>query len=765
MRNLTFILLFLFCLPVFASPIFFKCDQQGQMSEFLTGKEVLQGLEKMQTLMGGNKTKLYDALCEGRTECEKTLTQVLALNKISDESAKAQRDELLVKLRSQMNASPIVKANQAAFDLEKKIRDSSAEVAACRQTLVSLKPDDWVKNDCVTFYYPFKSEYTYASGFKFRNGKLEKQGCAKSQDLQAAIRKALIMGVDPAMYLSIGLMEGGFKGWEGLYLDPIGIMKSLGCPETKSDVTKHGEGKLHSYGNSHKISPILIKDPKLSERMQTYLKTLPGEVKAGKQYYCADVSSGGTTVLEQADPKKCCMEMNFVSQNHHGMKEAFVQHYMYKMRSQRPYGSSDPAFRMQAFNGFTKLMGGAESVSVFRSGIDYTKQPAYGYQSMDYILNNLAANPWLVREIESQKKALNLKENPPSILCEGSSAGPHYIDSRHYFNLHRNSIRMSSILNKPYNEMTERQKKVINGEIDHMLQKGLFPDTINGKSLPKVNSVTNYKPIKFGVETSEGKKDSFENSAYGYGESNQTKNLSHFIKAEELTNGFTFESKDLSYVMSGLDGKPLKLTQGSTMFEIPGYMIMLTLPTTATYSDGTVIKTEGFGSQKCFEANKKETDCHKLFQSGIMYKNVSVVNDKGEGYKVDFKKTPANTSQGMYGSTAVLNSVVDNKVTFNDGKSWVHWKTEQSQDEKKEASSSLPEASRAELVSYYFKNLHKGRSTIEKASYFGTWKDMTDEDIQTMSDALNSSSKSGVIESGNQPVQIQTDANIGLQGN
>jgi len=50
-------------------------------------------------------------------------------------------------------------------------------------------------------------------------------------------------------------------------------------------------------------------------------------------------------------------------------------------------------------------MGGAEGVSPWRAGVNYYKNPAYGYQVMDFILNTLMFNPYISAKIDelSQK--------------------------------------------------------------------------------------------------------------------------------------------------------------------------------------------------------------------------------------------------------------------------------------------------------------------------------------------------------------------------
>jgi hypothetical protein len=715
----------LFSNALFASPIFFKCDEKGQLSEFLTGEDVLKGLQKMQVLLKGNNKKLFEELCTGNIECEKTLSQVLTLTNISTETAKKKRDDLLIKLKTEMNAVPIAKVSAEAQELEKSIREAAAGAAACRQSLVSLNPDDWVKGDCVSFYYPVKNEYTFASGYKIKTGQAESQGCSTPDELKVAIRKALIMGVDPVMFLSIGLMEGGFDGWKYLSLDPIGTKRAMGCPEKKSNVTRKDEKKLVSFGNFHSISAALVKDKNFNDRAQNFLKDSKEKVGPGKQYYCSSVTEASVSFKDKPGPNDCCLELDFKTDNVEKVSEALVQHYMYKLRSERPYGSSDPAFRLQSFNGFSKLMGGGEAVPAFRGGVDYTKTPAYGYQAMDFILNNLQSNPWLLREIEVQKKTLSLSNFPPSILCEGNPKGSYHVDSKHYLNLHRQSARMNSIMNKPFTSMTEREKRVMTKEIEYMIEKGLFPEKINGKTVPKPKPQQSLANLTFelpkqSIETSEGIKDEIQMATF---DGSTKKKLNGFLPAN-LNEGFTLEVQGLIYEVLPLEGSLLKLQPQISSVMHPASMIAATFPMNYEFEDGSSVKVKGNGIQECFDNKKVSSNCIDLVvtNANVGYKMTS----PGSGYHLKIKKSDSPSSEAIRISTA-------------DGNKWVQIKTliEKPNLELKATPVDEPKVkvSMAELVSYYFKNLHHTRNTIEKASSFGPWKDLTDDEIKLIGES------------------------------
>ncbi len=725
MRILIFLSSLLFTSLALTHPIFYKCDQNSQMSEFLAGEEVLAGLKKMQAALGGDEKKLFETLCRGKTECEKNLSQVLALTRISQESAIKERGLLLSKLQSQMKVSPSTQTPDELVNLEKSIRSTAAEIAACRQTLTGLDPDAWVIDGCVTFYYPIKNEYSYANGFKTEIGKkTEVMGCASPQELRAEIRKALLMGVDPNVYLSLSLMEEGFSGWVMMELDPIGVARTLGCSELKTNVTQESSGKLESFGNYHQIQSGVVKNHKLASKIELYLKEIEADVSKSKSYYCLDLENeASASILAKPNSKMCCLELSLRTNDLESISEVLTQQHIQDLQSKRPYGSNDPAFKLQAFNGFSKLMGGAEAVSVFRSGIDLTKNPAYGHQAMDYILNNLAANPWLVREIERQKQDLKLKENPPSILCEGKTPGQYYIDSKHYFDLHRNTPRMTSILNKPYDQMTIREKKVIMGEIYHLIKSGQYPQEIDGKSVNIVFKGTEADhKAKFKFVTSEGQQ-----------EVKESQHLKNILNEQILKNGFSYETPGITYTATPIGTFKLR-PDLNNLSNTKNLSTSLQLPYELQYVTGESIKYDNEAAETCYDKNKKEISCLKFGRTEFKYTSYKMINSTGDGVSVNFSKVDLDVlhiSSEMDHFEKFETVRTTQKITYNQGKSWITTKlaTDSGRD--------LPQATKADLVRYYFKNIYASRNTIEKASRFGPWKEIGDQEIEKMAEILH----------------------------
>src|SRR5690606_20405800 len=145
---------------------------------------------------------------------------------------------------------------------------------------------------------------------------------------------------------------------------------------------------------------------------------------------------------------------------------------------------TDPAFRIQRFNGYSNLMGGAESVEAFRAGVNHYEDPAYGYQAMDYIVNSLLTNPVIHQMVEKAEdevsQVLGRKPNWRSVMCvEHAGGGTFHIDSDHYFNKHRDTDRFKAAYEKWRNghALSSREQRLIDYDIQTLVDRGLMPES------------------------------------------------------------------------------------------------------------------------------------------------------------------------------------------------------------------------------------------------------------------------------------------------
>lgn len=739
MLRTVFIILILSLLSnAWAYPVFFRCDDKKQMTEFLAGQDLLDSLKKLQASMGGDRSKLLATLCEGKIECERQFSQILELASISEAAANAEQKKVLTRLQNEMANSPIVSTDEATIKLETEIRKLSAEINSCRQVTSSLDPDAWEKNSCVTFYYPIKNEYSYAGTFRATSSKAMRNGCAQKDLLQTSIQEALLTGVDPLVYLSIGLMEEGHEGWRQVGLDPIGVISAIGCASKQNS----SNANLKSYGNGYVITPKHVKNTVAANNIKKIINNQnPGSVKPGKSYYCAEFAPGrfNERMVEKPVPGECCLLLDFVAE-HEDVTKGLKLSYIESIQKSHPEGLKDPASRIQMFNGRSKLMGGGEAVPVFRSGVNYFDSPAYGYQAMDFIINNLAANPWLTREIKRQKENLKLSTLPPSILCQEEKAGPNVIDSKHYFDLHRNSKRMLLIKNLPYSKIktNPRHKQVMVNELAHVIEAGLFPAAINGKAVPTKFELTfdaakstEHYVVKE-LTTSEGKTELLADRLL------EEKKLSEVLDLQKAAKGVAYTDGEVSYTLTPIGNSSLDFPadfydelhnpMGIKTHTSPPYQLIY--PGIGTITQGADGESTCVLDPKNPLSKSKSADACFLIQKQTGLKNISyeIKKSDGTGYHVEIKPLSSGSAVAKKQRIAYGNSL--------NSKEWVQIETNNRSillDDKKQPfdpNKLKGLVSRDELVDYYFKNIYKKRDTIEKASSFGPWKSYSDEEFE-----------------------------------
>ena len=742
-----------------AYPIFYKCDAKRHMSDVLTGNELAERLKSLMSLSPAEQAKLITSYCDGYKECETQLKQIVQLAKINQAVAEKIFAKELNELYAKAPSKPIHELDSKSFELRKKIEDGAFEVAACRNTISRLPIENFTKDGKALVYYPHYTEYTYVTGCRnykdqWRDGWSCYNGNSVST-IQDAIKKSLSMGVDPYTFLAIGLMEGGSGGWQGLYLDPIGEMGVLGCTEIKSDEGKAGDGKLYSYGNYHKILPGLIQNDQLAGDLKKYL-TSKSEAVPGTSYFCRNVSSADTQILEKSDPSQCCLKLGFAPTSMSGrpvsdIEEALVVKFVGKTQFHQMNGKTDPAFRIQGFNGFSTLMGGAESVSNFRSGVNYYETPTYGYQGMDFILNSLVSNPWLKKEIEEQSKEMGV--NSPSILCmDVAVPGTFQIDSDYYFKRHRDAPRMKSLQGRSWESMTSREKKVLNQEISDPEVKAkiikkfgfmptMFPSTGTGGPMGgmgtggyggglSVNSTkgpdgTTYKITvnqKTGTPTYEkigpqNQQTTFKDYKEFFKASNE---VFEAKKAEKGVTIFVGGIKEEIKFSGGFDPKPLL---SSSLFGGGGYGGMGGYgggsselpqpPYKTTYSDGIVCSMDKAWQSTCVDKNGKKV--LQAYSSSTSYK---VEWPDGKGYSISIKQIqPAKEAMLVYFDGTMVTQSSEEIADPN---------------EKKPAIKVTPE----QVVAYYFSDIYPTRSTVAKASPL-PWGDLPNDALQAIISKVN----------------------------
>jgi hypothetical protein len=509
-------------------PVFFRCDKNGVMNDFESSADLQKSLTQMKDLSSEEIDDLAQDFCKGSEECLARLKQAGMLSKMSHEVVSKYYQDELLKLDANSPGTPVPESNVI---LLRKLK-SMKELIACRSAHQKIKsPND----ENVKFSYPFYSNYMFTTGCKSMSG--DYCNSTTKEEVRKVVEKSLLAGVDPYLFMALSLQENGPGSPDALYLDPIGIIKAMGCD---SKTTAASSDSFESFGTYHKVESGVIRRPDVSAYFESKLSD--NRIKKEKSFLCSDVkNSSKISVNNKAQKNACCLELPYAL-DVDDAKKGLVPFYIKDMQSKPiPFNQKDPAFTVQLYNGFSNFMGAAEGVPVFRSGLNFFQEPSYGYQGMDFILNSLLLNKDLKDIIEQEQKKLG--KASPSILCKGKNEGYHSIDSDYYFNKHKNSNRMGLIAEKfrqgkGYESLTERERKVFDKEMRS-------PKVLEKFGLTNLFSDSSFKTLKKTLDDDEISKDDFYN---GYVDKDTfKKNTSKY--------GLTPEALDYFYEYSLLDAQ------------------------------------------------------------------------------------------------------------------------------------------------------------------------------------------------------------------
>lgn len=446
-----------------AYPIFYGCAD-----EKLVSTEAFDETDLFKKILRLNKEEQLGIIrnwCEGSETCMKDLQSIITFAGANKQIAMKQFSDTLKKY--QAGPSGIKSVKDIDPSTHKKLVQAYEAIKACEDTKGELKASDFVSNGKVKVFYPYNNNYLYITGCQAADhGSCQPMTSAAADQI---IEESLIMGTDPYTAISLAVMEGGADNLTSLYLDPIGLIDSLGC--SGKQVSNNSADSFSSFGTSYKIEAETKSDPKLSAKLKKYFTAFKYPVAAGSSFYCYDTKGNSEPAITPGPVENsCCFDVGFKIQKSQqkNFERALVFNFINKS-TQKPFKTeSDPAWRLQRFNGYTDLMGGAEGVPAWRAGVNYYKDPAYGLQAMDYIVNSLITNPWLKEKVEKYEKIYG---RPESILCKDRPTGSYYVDSDHYFSSHKNAPRLAGIKEKysqgvKFSDLTGREKQVLENEIE-----------------------------------------------------------------------------------------------------------------------------------------------------------------------------------------------------------------------------------------------------------------------------------------------------------
>ncbi len=480
MRPAILLLLFLSTLKSYSYPIFYQCeDSKITYKGKFNDSDIFEQLIKMEK---SKRESQIESWCQDSAECMRDLKLIVDMAGSSFGIAKSLFLEKVKEIQNDFESK-----NLPIQDLENlnKLKDAYSMIRACQETKNTLVPDDFLSKSqqSVLTPYPYYSNYMYATGC---NG-VDSETCSpiSKNELDRVIKEAVLMGVDPYLVISFSLMEGGTGEVGRLYLDPIGVMGAMGCSSHQVSNGTSTEVALNSFGTSYIVNSQTVKNPQLQNKLKKYFQEFNLDKSQGNSFYCYETrGKSDSSVFEKPQANSCCVELGFKTskKSDEQIKHALTYHFIDNITKNSFRGNQDPAWRAQRYNGYTDLMGAAEGVSPWRAGVNYYKNPAYGYQTMDFVINALMFNPYISNKVDEVSKEFD--QDWESILCKGKKDGSYYIDSDYYFDKHKESPRLEEIYDKfkrgiTFNGLTSREKKVLIAEMEETaLQNSKVPDRL-----------------------------------------------------------------------------------------------------------------------------------------------------------------------------------------------------------------------------------------------------------------------------------------------
>lgn len=504
---------------LYSFPIFYKCGAGNRLEESFAGPEIFSHVNSLLANSANDEQFREQAmiLCQGAQDCVEELERIKSLlGSTQDVTAM-----LMSKINIKKEQTRAAEVDETRYNAIKSYVEAAYTIRACQEVKQTWSAENWTHEDGNKFavFYPKYSNYMYASGCHGRSS----GNCNPNRisDYEERIKSALLMGMDP--YLAIGLvwMEGGTgQGLNYLYLDPIGKFAALGCTSQPTTGAKAGATTLNSYSTYYDINPGVIQNPVLTTKLRDFLRAKETPAKDGESYFCRRVNDSYGSIFADPQDESCCLKLPFAPKtvDIDKIEEALVFEQARKNYQRRFRSETDPAFRVQRFNGYSTLMGGAEAVESFRSGVNHYEDPAYGYQTMDFIVNSILTNPvihQMVQKAEAEvETTLGRKSNWRSIMCvEHANGGMFQIDNDYYFNKHRDSDRLKSAYERWNRDgvVTGREQRIIDGDIHTLIDRGLMSEADLDK--PQEDILKNYFKNHYPGRTTVGSA-SAQQSAY-----------------------------------------------------------------------------------------------------------------------------------------------------------------------------------------------------------------------------------------------------------
>ncbi|HXH29364.1 MAG TPA: hypothetical protein VNJ01_01005 [Bacteriovoracaceae bacterium] len=448
-----------------AYPVFYKCGPKGAVSMELTDSELSDQLSKLMASL--DEDKIYELSSMG-SSCMKDFKRLAGLNAVlnkinpsqfESEYSKILSDAALRSERIKRNLRSTM--NSVSSDDVNNIIDSIVLVSECRTASSRAARGSENAKYCPLAHFNH-SPYSYVTGSR-NSGALKKHHAPtkssplQCKDLNVFVTNAVTSGQDPYAALAVTLMENGLD-INSLYLDPVGEVQTMGCGFSSGTKQNHN---LESFETYYNVKYGVVKNDFLLTNIKNNLKLKKITLEPGSSFACVggkDAASIGLSFSQTAVANRCCMQLPYNLNEkvsiidpegeavNNALTYASLEKYIKPalVGTQRGTNPQEyPARRLQRFNGWSDSMGGAESVSPWRSSVNLFTHPMYGFQAVDFILNTLWNNPQVRGAV--QRAETNSGVSSASVMCMDSKPGVYSVDHQLFFKKVSEAPRMGSI--------------------------------------------------------------------------------------------------------------------------------------------------------------------------------------------------------------------------------------------------------------------------------------------------------------------------------
>jgi hypothetical protein len=457
-------------------------------------------------------------------------------------------------------------------------------------------------------------------------------------------------------------------------------------------------------------------------------------------------------VFDKVQANSCCLDLGFktTSDNSDTVKHALTYHFIDKITKRAFKKRADPAWRVQRYNGYTDLMGAAEGVSPWRAGVDYYKNPAYGYQTMDFIINSLMFNPYISKKVDKESKDQNQKWD--SILCKGKADGTYHIDSDFYFDKHKDSTRLKVILDKykkgfSYNQLSRRERKVLGAELaESSFMNSKMPNTLPQRKFYKLqNSIEEELNKNKDIESSSSyislikrskvSKEDWLNSIKG-NHKYTTKQLDDFFDYNQKSIDLSAKEDLLNDEISAFYNEVQKLCEKYIDANYEQYQSCQN-ETNSLYpsiQDNSVENVVLFKDPALIKQNEKIITLSKKYSS--IPKEYSALESEYSNMSNSIYKD-SDAANYIYRKLEKVESVDETIARLKSNPNYSDKLEKDIKDFFETRANQDKKYSKNEAYKEYFKSVYQDRNTLQKSSVF-PWRKFNEEETLKLIDKFNS---------------------------